>query len=147
VITEKHTVPMSQLYLDDTAETPLNIVREIIRAPAQTVWEAWTTPEFMKHWWGAETYRFVFVLRDAPHVLVCKRCSSHRQGQVSDTADVFDGPFALVGESYVTVELTELKHQTCLTLWHARLPASTMDECVRGWKGTLQKLKALVGRQ
>lgn len=175
IITPRYTVPMSQMFLDDTGETPLVIVRRTFNATPEAVWEAWTNPDLIKQWWGPETFtcpfakidmskggKFLFCMEspegeknwstgtfleiDAHDLLVCSNYPSNEKGEVVSSASVMDGPFAILGESYITVEFSGERGKTFLTLSHARLPARMHDECVKGWASSLKKLATLVER-
>src|SRR5258706_6249103 len=44
-----------QTVLSDTSNRELVITR-LINAPRELVWEAWTKPEHVKHWWGPDGF-------------------------------------------------------------------------------------------
>lgn len=78
--------------------------------------------------------------------IVCSDYPSDEEGKILSGKEAgFDGPFADVGEAFITVELLAVEdNKTRLTLSHEGLPAGIHDECVEGWSTSLDKLKELV---
>ncbi len=42
--------------MNDTANRELSISR-LLNAPRELVWEVWTNPEHIKHWWGPDGFK------------------------------------------------------------------------------------------
>lgn len=152
-------------------ETPgreLYIVRTF-KAPCQRVWEAWTDPEHLKHWWGPKEFTAPFStidLRIGGSYLHCMRSfdgqdywstGTYREIQApgrlvyTDSFSDKDGNIVTAGhyglegdfppEMLVTVTLEEKLGRTTMTLNHVGLPPGTMRTMAEdGWNQSFDKL-------
>jgi uncharacterized protein YndB with AHSA1/START domain len=157
-----------------TDSPPVQITRHF-RAPLVRVWEACTTVEMIKQWWGPESYtapevkidfheggKYNFAMQGPDQKL------SWSGGEIKEIipmeklvfTDHFTDkegnpvPASQYGMSgdwpedlYVTMEFEKIgEGETSLRLLHEGIPAEQHDDCVQGWNSSLNKLQKLVER-
>jgi uncharacterized protein YndB with AHSA1/START domain len=136
-------------------ETRLAISR-IIRAPRESVFEAWTTPSLLTQWWGPEGVECPSAeidLREGGEYRIANR---HADGSITWISGVFERvrpPEELVYSwnigvpgadgSRVTVEFRSHQMGTELVLTHERLDGRVRDMHLQGWIGCLAGLEGL----
>ncbi|MEI9851284.1 MAG: SRPBCC domain-containing protein [Sphingomonas sp.] len=133
----------------------VTLVRQL-KAPAELIFEAWTAPRLIAHWWlgvGASHVVTQCEPRRGGHFLI----SGHDAGG----AAVEDwGVYTVVipgevlefswraeppGPSHVTLQLLPLAYTTELTLVHFELPDTATCEAQRArWTAALDALEALL---
>jgi uncharacterized protein YndB with AHSA1/START domain len=146
------------------------VITRIFNAPRERIWDAWTTPELMKLWWGPKTYtvpfskidlrvggKYLFCMRSPEgqdvwitgvyreiitlERLVCTDSFADEHGNVV-SASHYDMGDDFPLEALITVTLEEReKGKTILTLRHTGLPAGYMSENTElGWEESFDKL-------
>ncbi len=68
------------------------VVTRIIDAPADVVWQAWTKPEHVMHWWGPKDYTSPSTridLRVGGKYVFAMRAPQEQGGQISYTSGVY----------------------------------------------------------
>lgn len=159
--------------LKDVVDNEL-VIERIFDAPRALVWKAWTDPEFMKRWFGPETFtapvvkldlrvggRYVNCMRSPegqevwstgvyreivePERIVCTDAFADEHG------NQVPGSYYGMGEDWpeellVTFLFDELeKGKTKFTLHHRGIPEGQMREStVAGWNGSFDKLAAIL---
>lgn len=136
-------------------------IAQRFRAPPEVLFRAWTEPEQLKRWWGpggftvpecaidlrpGGRYRIVMQPPDrAAHVLSGTYIAVEPPTRLVYTWS-FDGTQADDGaESLVTVEFRAVGDETEVTVLQERLPNQPSRDMHRdGWKGSLDRLRALV---
>ena len=133
-------------------------IRRTIKAPRQSVFDAWTQPEHLKNWWrkdrawlieivevdlrvGGE-YRLGMRDPDLPQAHICFGVFKEikKPEKVVYTWS-WEPPGMEVGESLVTVEFLDKGELTELVLTHERLPhAEAVDGHRKGWNGCIETL-------
>ncbi|MBS1511343.1 MAG: SRPBCC family protein [Bacteroidetes bacterium] len=128
---------MPQQRNDDTANRELIITR-LLKAPRELVWEVWTDPEHIKHWWGPNGFtNTIFTMDVKPggewdFIMHGPDGTDYKNKSVYVEVDppgklVFDhvsGP-----KFRVTVTFEEQDDQTLLT-WHMLFPTKEEFEQV-----------------
>lgn len=140
-------------------------------AARQRVWQAWTDPEQLMHWWGPKDFiapgckidlrvggRYLFCMRSpeehdfwstgvyreilAPEKLVCTDSFADDKGNVVPATYYGMGKdFPL--ELIITITLAEDDGKTTMTLRHRGIPAGEMRKlCAIGWNESFDKLAA-----
>lgn len=68
------------------------VIKRIVDAPLEMVWQAWTDPEQVARWWGPKDYvspGCKIDLREGGKFLFCMRAPREQGGQDSYTAGVY----------------------------------------------------------
>ena len=140
--------------------TSLTLVRRIA-APPETVFEAMTSPEGIRHWWGPDAGPVLFAECDlrvgGRYRVRFRMLDGSEHESVGEYLEVVR-PFRLAmtwrwttggddgGESRVEIALRAAEPGTELTFTHARLSSdAARDSHRQGWSGALDKLGALFG--
>jgi uncharacterized protein YndB with AHSA1/START domain len=140
------------------ASKPSLALKRRLKAPPQKVYEAWTKPEKMIHWWGVyddkkppicETdvrigghFRVQFWTPDGQHHSV----GGVYREIVPDQKLVFSWAWQSTPEreSQVTVDLKPDSDGTILTLTHEQFfDDKARDDHSRGWNASLDKLERM----
>lgn len=140
------------------ASKPSLALKRRLKAPPQKVYEAWTQPEKMIHWWGVyddkkppiyETdvriggrFRVQFWTPDGQHHSV----GGVYREIVPDQKLVFSWAWQSTPEreSQVTVDLKPDSDGTILTLTHEQFfDDKARDDHSRGWNASLDKLERM----
>jgi uncharacterized protein YndB with AHSA1/START domain len=160
---------------NSTTHSPLVEVEMMVDAEAAEIFRAWSESDRLREWWGPEGFsapvarlnfkvggKYLIFFRsddgerqiwstgeylaiDPEHRILCSDLPSNSEGEVVKPAQ---GPFADVGESFITLELEPVRdNQTLVSLFHEGLPARIHDDCVEGWTSSLRKLKRLVEKK
>ena len=144
------------------AETMQNslTLRRTIRAPRQKVFDAWTQPQHLAHWWRVNSawttpiveidlrvggkYRLGMQNPEKPAPHVC--CGQFRVVEPPEKLVYtwsWEPPGMEVGETLVTVEFRDLGESTEIVLRHEKFPnAQAAAEHTKGWTGCLEMLAA-----
>ena len=136
-------------------------VRQLIAAPRQEVFDAFTQPEQLQHWWGPGDfvtgdldvdlrtgggYRFAMHAPEdgAPSIVVAGRYERvEPPARLAFTWKFVEGPPASDPESYVTVDFVDCDGDTEVIVTHGRFPAGfDMSNYTFGWESGLGKLAA-----
>ena len=156
----------------DGDQQQLTITR-IFDAPRESVWKAWTDPEWAMRWWGPEHFTapvcridlrvggaYLFCMRSPEgqdfwstgtyreivplERLVCTDSFADEKGNVVPASHYgMVGDFPL--ELLVTVALEEQDGKTTMTLTHAGFPEGEIREmAAAGWNGSFDKLAEAV---
>ena len=158
---------------DDPALGREIIVTRVLDAPRELVFEAWTQPEHVKHWWGPKGFTTPFceidlrpggvflrcmrspegrdfwvtgVFREvvAPERLVFTDSFADAEGNVVSAADDGSGPDVPV-ERLITVTFEEHAGSTRVTVRHDGLePGAERDLVSQGWASGLESLAEYV---
>jgi uncharacterized protein YndB with AHSA1/START domain len=145
----------------DSKPTVSLTVRRLIKAPIARVFEAWTHPEDMVHWFGPAPWQVTSAETDTRSGGAWKVCF-HSEAEKRDvvifgsylevrpnTRLVFtwvsDNPQMNFGETLVTVELTESGASTEVSITHVGFPAEPIRERhLLGWESCCDNLVALL---
>jgi uncharacterized protein YndB with AHSA1/START domain len=139
------------------AKPSLTLKRRLKASPAK-VYQAWTDPKMMIHWWSPADCETLIAEADARvggRFRVLMRGSGETEHDVSGTYRevvpneklVFSWAWKTTPEqvSQVTVSLKRDGDGTLLTLTHEQLfDEATRDSHNTGWSGALDKLERLV---
>jgi uncharacterized protein YndB with AHSA1/START domain len=133
---------------------------EIVDAPRQRVFAAWTQPELLKQWWGPGMFDTVSAEIDlrvgGSYELVLEPGSMRLVGEFREITPperlVYTWQWAEnvpdTRESLVTVEFRALGDRTEVVLLHDNFagpgPVEMYDE---GWRSGLEKLRAFLGER
>lgn len=158
---------------EQTKERALVITR-VFDAPRARVWEAWTDPQRVKHWWGPKSYTtplckidlrvggvFLYCMRSpegkdywATGVyreivpltkIVCTDSFADEKGNVVP-ATYYGMNADIPREMLVTTTFEDHEGKTKLTLTHVGLPAGADSEGARqGWSESFDKLAEVLG--
>ena len=146
---------------------PKLVIRKVIRAKRERVFEAWTKPELMQQWlvppedWTAEAkadpriggkYEVVMIVGNSADVCVPGYTPGQRlmhQGEYLEIKPpekiVFSWNTHLVQNTRVTIELKDLGDSTEVWLTHELLPNEEMVKAHEGgWNGCMVKLEKLL---
>ena len=130
----------------------------IIRADRQTVFEAWTTPDSIKQWWGPPPFTCPVAEIDLRVGGAYRLANLGRDGEtiwISGTFTCVERPRELAytwqlstqpsGPSLVRVRFLDHPEGTEVRLHHERFAnAAVRDQHVDGWNGCLEKLAAYI---
>jgi uncharacterized protein YndB with AHSA1/START domain len=153
---------------------PLVQLTRKFNAPVERVWQVWTMPEFIKQWWGPETYscpEAKIDLRKGGQMLlamkgpdgkvvysggvieelipdtkiVCSDKFMDKDGNPMSAADYgMPGDWPEDG-SRITVEFSSLgTEDSQIQLVHEGIPKDMHDDCVAGWSSSLDKFQRVV---
>jgi len=153
-------------------EKPIIRTHRTVNAPVEKIWEAWSTPEKMKLWWGPKTYT-------APVV----KMAFHEGGSILVAMEAMDGKriwsagrfreivpnqhlkimmyfsdengnpvpaehYSLPGkwptEVTITVDFESLDGKTTVKVREDGIPIEMAEKARIGWEEQLDKLEALV---
>jgi uncharacterized protein YndB with AHSA1/START domain len=137
--------------------------------PLDTVWKAWTEPEYFKKWWGPKEYtcpNCTIDFRIGGKVLAAmqgpdgkkvwstgtyKEIIDHKKIVVTDSfadnegnvvkASYYDMPGEWPKELLVTIQFEEKDGKTNMKLQHAGLPLEMAEDCIKGWQSSFDKLE------
>ena len=145
----------------------------VFRAPIELVWQAWTSAEMVKKWWGPQgysapetrmdfreggTYNFAMKGPDGKvnwsggeieeivpmKKLVYTDRFTDESGKAIDPKEI-GMPGNWPESCYVTITFEKLgDHETRMHLLHQGIPKSMHDDCVQGWDSSLDKMQKLV---
>jgi uncharacterized protein YndB with AHSA1/START domain len=147
------------------------VVRRVVRASRERVFDAWTKPELMQHWYvGAKgTSRSTVDLRIggaySNEMLLEGQCADSEGGNVNTVPHgirsylhhgtyleivrperlVFTWNSPAAKDSRVTVELRAVDNGTEVTITHELLASDQLDSHHEGWSFALAGLAALDG--
>ena len=160
-MTRKMTQPTPE---PSPAAEPFSLtISRIIQAPRQRVFEAWTDPQHLQHWWGVRQgytapiveidlreggrYRLAMLAPEAerPNIVggVFREVQPPEKLSFTWTWErgPADNPDWQPAETLVTVEFRDLGDATEVTLTHTGFPEAPMrDEHTNGWSGAIQRL-------
>lgn len=147
--------------------TPKVVIRKIIRAKRERVFEAWTNPQLLQQWmvpppdWTAKTKNELRVGGTYQHVMIVgdtEAATAH--GYASGEALMHEGEYLeifpperlvftwnshAVKDTRVTVELKDLGETTELWLTHELLPSEAARQSHNGgWSAAVEKLDQLL---
>jgi uncharacterized protein YndB with AHSA1/START domain len=141
------------------ATKPSLVLKRRLKAAPEKVYEAWTKPEQMTHWWGAadttrptvaETdlrvggrFRVQFWAKNEHHSV-----SGIYREVVPNRKLSFSWAWQTTPEreSFVTIELNPVTDGTMLTLTHEQFfSEQARDDHGRGWNASLDRLEAFLG--
>jgi len=145
------------------------IIKRTFNLPLETVWKAWTEPEYMKKWWGPKEHtcpdctidfrvggkflasmqtpegKKVWSTGTYKEIVPLKRIVNSDSFANSDgnvvTASYYQMPGDWEPEQLVTAEFEEVDGKTNLSMQHSGLPAEITDECLKGWQSSFDKLE------
>lgn len=145
---------------DKKAKTSSLTVSQLVSAPPETVFRAWTVPSEIRKWWAPEDFTVPFVEVDL------QVGGEYRLGLQRPDADPFhatgsyreiDAPRKLVftwrwepdqfgtGETLVTIEFRAHGQKTEVVLTHEGFPsAEARDEHQKGWTSCLERLGEVI---
>lgn len=130
------------------------IVRRIIHATPQQLFDAWTQPEHLKRWWGPDPVRCVAAeidLRIGGLYRIANRFPDGNILWIQGEFEVIDPPHKLVytwrvdlqsaAWECVTVQFQPCGQETEVIVTHERVPNTvTRDRHQAGWNGCLDGL-------
>lgn len=148
----------------------LTIIR-IFDAPRELVWQAWTEPEMIQHWWGPEgctapeirvelriggnyffhmegngfTHYHVGVYKEIvpQEKLVCTQCFSDADGNVVSPAGM--GMPDMPEETLLSITFEDTSDgKTKMTFRHEGMPQEFGDMASGGWGQSFDKMAQLV---
>lgn len=153
---------------------PLVDITRKFNAPVERVWQAWTTPQIMKEWWGPENYSCpeakMDVRKGGKAILAMKGPDGKVQYSAGTYEEVIPQKKIVItdyfsdengklmspkeagmpGEDWpdtmrYTVEFKKTgDHESEIHIVHEGIPKSMHDDCVSGWSSSIDKLKELV---
>lgn len=130
-------------------------IRRTIKAPRQKVFDGWTQPEHLKHWWQKEPgwyteiaevdlrvggkYRLGMRDPELSHAYVCfGKFREIKEPEKLVYTWSWEPPGMDVGETLVTVEFVDLGESTEIILTHERFPhAEAVAGHNKGWESCL----------
>src|SRR5438067_1410990 len=147
---------MNPAEFSDSAESATNtlVVRRIIDAPAEQLFEAWTEPERLKRWWGPHPVTCVDAeidLRVGGLYRIANQFPDGRLLWIFGEFEVVDPPHKLVYTWHVdpqlqiservTVQFELRGDATEVIVTHERIPnVATRNGHQEGWNGCLDRL-------
>ncbi len=145
------------------------VITRLFDAPRYVVWEAWTSPLHLMHWWGPKEFtvpacdirfhpggKYLVCMRspegedywstgvykeiDRFEKFVCTDSFADEAGNVVPASHYgFEGEFP--EELYVTVSFEDFGRKTKMTLRHSGFPEGELrDMCGEGWNESFDKL-------
>jgi uncharacterized protein YndB with AHSA1/START domain len=135
------------------------VVRRIIKATPERVFEAWTNPEQIKTWWGPESISCPDAevdLRAGGRYRIANQLPDGRVVWISGEFEVVEPPHKLVytwrmgsdaqEAERVTVRFEPREGATEVIVVHERIPnRKTRDAHEKGWYGCLDGLVEYLG--
>ncbi|MGE3973530.1 MAG: SRPBCC domain-containing protein [Bdellovibrionales bacterium] len=149
------------------------VIERVFQAPVEKLWKAWSTVGLLKQWWGPNGYSspeakmdfrvggdYLFSMQGPDgkvtwsggtyrsiipnKKIVCTDHFADNDGTII-SANSIGLPGDWPQELRVTVDFESLKpHQTKMTVTYEGVPEEAHDDCVEGWKQTIDKLQKLV---
>lgn len=153
---------------------PLVDITRKFAAPIQRLFEAWTTSQMAKEWWGPETFtcpnakiearvggKTILAMKDPEgkvqygggtylEFIPNKRLVMTDQFTDKDGKMMTAKDAGMPGEDWpdtlkITVEFRKIgENESELHLVHEGIPKSMHDDCVQGWSSSFNKLQKLV---
>jgi uncharacterized protein YndB with AHSA1/START domain len=137
------------------------VVRRIIDAPAEQLFEAWTQPAHLKRWWGPRPVTCVDAEIDLRVGGVYRIANQFPDGKILwifGEFEIVDPPHKLVYtwrvdpqskvSERVTIQFEARGDATEVIVMHERIPnAATRDKHQEGWDGCLDRLANYLGRE
>lgn len=135
--------------------------------PLDTIWKAWTEPEYFKKWWGPNAYTCTYCKLDLKvggkslvnmrsdkgeetwstltyiEIIPGRRIIYEDNFSDSEGNAVQPSYYKMPGEwakMIVTVELGEADGRTRMTMRQEGIPAEMYDDCVQGWQECFDKM-------
>ena len=151
-------------------------ITHVFDAPREAVWNAWTTSESIKKWWGPRTYtcpeakidlraggKYLYAMKPQtgkivwgggtftevtkPSRLVCTDSFMDEKGRIVSPTE-YGMPTDFPRELYITLTFEEQQNKTKLTLIHKGFPnEQVVSDCMIGWNESLDKLDELLQKQ
>lgn len=144
-------------------------IQRTFNLPLSKVWEAWSEPESMKKWWGPEEFtcpectidfkvggKFLASMQAADGKKVWST-GTYKEivplKKIVNTDSFADSNGNIVPASYykmsgdwdselqVTIEFEAMDGKTKLSLQHRGLPAEALEDCIKGWQSSFDKLE------
>ena len=144
--------------MTSTTDYALRLTR-VIAADPNTVFDAWTDPEHMKHWSAPEGMDVPFVevdLRVGGRFRLTMRNSEGEEFKAFGQYRVVDSPRLLsytwdweqeehrMGETLITVEFNAVKGGTEVVMRHELIPTEKFAaDHTQGWTSCLNRLESL----
>jgi uncharacterized protein YndB with AHSA1/START domain len=135
------------------------VVRRIIGASAEQLFEAWTQPAQLRQWWGpagVECTHAEVDLRVGGAYRIANRFPDGRIVWITGTFELIDAPHRLAytwqidpasSAERVTVEFEPRGRKTEVIVTHERIQSeAAREEHARGWTGCLDGLVKYAGR-
>lgn len=161
---------MEQILIAEKQET-ISIERTF-NLPLNAVWKAWTEPEGFKKWWGPAEYtcpdctidfkvggKYLNSMQGADgkkiwstgrykeiiplEKIVYTDSFANNKGNVVP-ASYYKMPGEWVLELIVTLEFKETDGKANLKMKHAGLPFEIVDDCIKGWQSSFDKLELTI---
>lgn len=155
--------------------SPLVEITRTFYAPVERVWKAWSDPELIKEWWGPVGYscprakmdfreggKYLFAMQGPDgnviwstgvfeEIIPMEKIVWTDQFCDKDGKPLLAKDVGIPGEwpdkLYVTIEFEGLNNnQTIMIISHEGIPKEMHDDCVEGWKSSVDKLQKLVER-
>ncbi len=158
----------------DVEKYPLVDITRKFDAPVERVWQAWTTPELVKQWWGPEHFtcpdarmdvrpggKSILAMKDPEgkvqysggtyeEVIPNRKIVSTDQFMDKDGRFMSPQEAGMPGKDWpdtmrVTIEFRDLGSQESqIHIVHEGIPKDMHDDCVSGWSSSIDKLQRLV---
>lgn len=147
-------------------------IERIFNAPRQLVWDAWTTPEHFKKWWGPKIFTCPIAEMDVKvggKYLWCMRgegigdfyttgtflevtpieklvyTDSFADAEGNKVSSDYYGMPEVPSDSVVTITLEDLGAKTKMTVHHSEIPESKLGEDTKsGWNESFDKMATLL---
>lgn len=145
------------------------VIQRVFRLPISKVWQALTTPEYFKKWWGPEGFTCPYSnmeARKGGKYLNCMRGPdgkeywstgvvqefvpekrlvitdhfSDSEGNITNASE-HGLPGEWPTELLITFQLEEADGATKLKLTHEGIPEEMQDDCIKGWTECFDKLE------
>ena len=155
--------------METTEKQKTIAIERTFNLPISTVWKAWSEPESFKKWWGPEGYTCPDCTIDfevGGKYLANMKAPDGKDNWSTGTYKeivpqkkiVYSDSFAdskgnkvpgseygmpeMPMETMVTVEFEEKGNETVMTLHHAGMPVSMVDDCTKGWQSCFDKMES-----
>jgi uncharacterized protein YndB with AHSA1/START domain len=147
-------------------------IERIYNAPRQLVWDAWTTPEHFKKWWGPKIFTCPIAemdVRVGGKYFWCMRgegignfyttgtflevnpidslsyTDSFADAEGNKVGSEYYGMPAIPKESVVTITFEDLGNKTKMTVYHSEIPEGELAEQTKvGWNESFDKMASIV---
>jgi uncharacterized protein YndB with AHSA1/START domain len=145
-------------------------ITRVFDLPLSKVWQAWTTPELFKKWWGPEGFTCpssTMEARKGGKYLNCMRSADGKEFWSTGVVEEFIPQKKLVltdsfsdakgnitsasehglpgdwpKELLITVNFEEAgENRTKMTLQHEGIPDEMREDCIKGWNESFDKLQ------
>jgi uncharacterized protein YndB with AHSA1/START domain len=134
--------------------TVVLLVRRLIRASPERIFDAWTQPEHLKRWWGPQSVQCIDAevdLRVGGHYRIANQFPDGKVLWISGEFETVERPHRLVytwrvdqvaeAAERVTVTFEARGEATEVIVVHERIPTESMrDLHQQGWAGCLDGL-------